>query len=315
MELNISRQETLFIKGIAILFVILSHMGLFDCGGVIGVHLFLIVSGYGICCSYENNGKTSYWKRRISSVYMPYLFSTLILLIVRLIIYKYNDFSWKKLLITLAGLDFDLNIDPTMWYISYIFACYFIACGIFLIESDKSKTWIALIFGIMCFFIITACGYKHIIWHQGTNVWAYGLSFPFGMFMAKARKEKGKLLSAIKNLLVIASGGGVLFLLNKQHDSWIKFLFTLSSAILIMVICGWIFNCKEEMIKYIRPILYLGKNSYFMYLNEAFIIGCMPSRQNNKILITVFVIIISYILSVLFDKIYKKIYIQGEKQL
>lgn len=44
-------------------------------------------------------------------------------------------------------------------------------------------------------------------------------------------------------------------------------------------------------------------------------IGCMPSRQNNKILITVFVIIISYILSVLFDKIYKKIYIQGEKQL
>lgn len=88
MELNISRQETLFIKGIAILFVILSHMGLFDCGGVIGVHLFLIVSGYGICCSYENNGKTSYWKRRISSVYMPYLFSTLILLIVRLIIYK-----------------------------------------------------------------------------------------------------------------------------------------------------------------------------------------------------------------------------------
>ena len=114
-------------------------------------------------------------------------------------------------MITLAGLDFDLNIDPTMWYISYIFACYFIAWGIFKIESDKSKTWIALIFGIICFFIITACGYKHVIWHQGTNVWAYGLSFPFGMFMAKARKEKGKLLSAIKNLLVIVSSGGCYF--------------------------------------------------------------------------------------------------------
>lgn len=32
MEFNITKQETLFIKGIAILFVILSHMGLFDCG-------------------------------------------------------------------------------------------------------------------------------------------------------------------------------------------------------------------------------------------------------------------------------------------
>ena len=53
MQFNITRQETLFIKGIAILFVILSHMGLFDCGGTIGVHLFLIVSGYGIYCSYK----------------------------------------------------------------------------------------------------------------------------------------------------------------------------------------------------------------------------------------------------------------------
>lgn len=53
MQFNITRQETLFIKGIAILFVILSHMGLFDCEDMIDVHLFLIVSGYGIYCSYK----------------------------------------------------------------------------------------------------------------------------------------------------------------------------------------------------------------------------------------------------------------------
>lgn len=208
MQFNITRQETLFIKGIAILFVILSHMGLFDCGGTIGVHLFLIVSGYGIYCSYKKNGNDSYWKRRISSVYMPYLFSTVILLLVRVMLFKYNDFSWHKLLITLAGLDFDLNIDPTMWYISYIFVCYFIAWGIFRIASDKSNTWKALLFGGFCFFIITACGYKHIIWHQGTNVWAYGLSFPFGMVMAKFRNEKGKVILALRNLLVLISCGG-----------------------------------------------------------------------------------------------------------
>lgn len=53
MQFNITRQETLFIKGIAMLFVILSHMGLFDCEDMIDVHLFLIVSGYGIYCSYK----------------------------------------------------------------------------------------------------------------------------------------------------------------------------------------------------------------------------------------------------------------------
>ena len=52
------------------------------------------------------NGNDSFWKRRISSVYMPYLFSTVILLLVRVMLFEYNDFSWHKLLITLVGLDF-----------------------------------------------------------------------------------------------------------------------------------------------------------------------------------------------------------------
>lgn len=96
-----------------------------------------------------------------------------------------------------------------------------------------------------------------------------------------------------------------MFLLNKQHDFWIKFLFTLSGAILIMTICGWIFNNNNE-IKCIKPILNLGKKSYFMYLNEGFIIACMLAEQ-HKVLLKVFVIILSYGLAFLFEMIYKKI--------
>lgn len=47
-----------------------------------------------------------------------------------------------------------------------------------------------------------------------------------------------------------------------------------------------------------------------MYLNEAFIIGCMSSRPNNKVLTTVYVIIISYILAVFLKK-----YAYEEKKL
>lgn len=311
MELNISKQETLFIKGMAILFVILSHMGLFDCGGVIGVHLFLIISGYGIYCSYEKHGKLSYWKRRVSSVYIPYLFSMFILFILRLIIYN-NNISWKNILVTILGLDFNLNIDPTMWYISYIFSCYFIAWGVFQIQSYKKKTWLAPIFGVSCFVIITACGYKHVIWHQGTNVWAYGLSFPLGMLMARFRIEKRKVFLILKKILVILSGGGVIFLLKAQHESWIKFLFTLSTAVIILTICGCLFKYKKDSI-IIQPILNIGRYSYFMYLNEAFVIGCIqkaiPAEQmqnySMQIMTTVLVIITSYILAVVFNKLYK----------
>ena len=52
------------------------------------------------------NGKDSYRKRRLFSIYISYLFSTVILLLARVVLSKYNDFSWDKLLITIAGLDF-----------------------------------------------------------------------------------------------------------------------------------------------------------------------------------------------------------------
>lgn len=234
-----------------------------------------------------------------------------ILLILRLIIYN-NIISWKNILITILGLDFNLNIDPTMWYISYIFSCYFIAWGVFQIQSYKKKTWLAPIFGISCFFIITACGYKHVIWHQGTNVWAYGLSFPLGMLMARFRIEKRKVFLILKKILVILSGGGVIFLLKAQHESWIKFLFTLSTAVIILTICGCLFKYKKDSI-IIQPILNIGRYSYFMYLNEAFVIGCIqkviPAEQmqnySMQIMTTVLVIVTSYILAVVFNKLYK----------
>ena len=72
-----------------------------------------------------------------------------------------------------------------------------------------------------------------------------------------------------------------------------------------MTICGWIFNNNNE-IKCIKPILNLGKRSYFMYLNEGFIIACMLAEQNT-VLLKVFVIILSYGLAFLFEMIYKKI--------
>ena len=93
-----------------------------------------------------------------------------------------------------------------------------------------------------------------------------------------------------------------------------KFLFTLSVAIIIVTACGFIFKHKKGSI-IIQLILNVGKHSYFMYLNEAFIIGCVQKitqlkyRQDyvTQIIITILVIIMSYILSIVFNEIYKNI--------
>lgn len=307
MGFCISKDETQFIKGIAIICVILSHMDLFECGGAIGVHLFLIVSGYGIYCSYERN-KEKYWRRRILAVYVPYLFSSIILDSVRYIVLNNQYISFKNIIISIIGLDFGLNIDPTMWYISYIFVYYFIAFCVMKIKSYS--VYVAIIIGMFLIIIVTACGYKHIIWHQGTNVWAYGVLFPFGMLVAKIRKNK-KFSIFMKDSILLISAISVIVLLRKSHDSWIKMIFTFSMAFLILIFSVIIFKCKKRLLeKCIQIIVSIGKNSYFMYLNEALIIGIVSKMliriQGMNVFKAIVVIGISYMTAVLFNKLYKK---------
>lgn len=272
-----------------------------------GVHLFLIVSGYGIYCSCERN-KEKYWRRRILAVYVPYLFSSIILDSVRYIVLNNQYISFKNIIISIIGLDFGLNIDPTMWYISYIFVYYFIAFCVMKIKPYS--VYVAIIIGMFLIIIVTACGYKHIIWHQGTNAWAYGVSFPFGMLVAKIRKNK-KFSIFMKDSILLISAISVIVLLRKSHDSWIKMIFTFSMAFLILIFSVMIFKCKKRSLeKCIQIIVSIGKNSYFMYLNEALIIGIVSKMliriQGMNVFKAIVVIGISYMTAILFNKLYKK---------
>ena len=64
---SLSKEQTLLLKGIAILMVILGHMSYITWGGAGGVTIFLILSGYGIHESFKKNGLKNYWKKKIST--------------------------------------------------------------------------------------------------------------------------------------------------------------------------------------------------------------------------------------------------------
>lgn len=265
MTLQISKQQSLIIKAIAIIFVIMSHTGVFPCGGAIGVHLFLIVSGYGIYCSLEK-GADDYWKKRINSVYLPYLFCASIFLIFRF--FMYGNITLPTVIVSLLGQDFNLNADGTMWYISYIFACYLIA---WLIFKLKNFPLISALFGIFAFGAITLCGYKYVIWHQGTIAWNYGLSFPLGMVLAKYRNVDKKRAEYTKIGMLILSFAATVLLLTAPHEKFIKFFFTLACAVFVYSLLTTLVTDGKSFS--LRTFEVIGKYSYFMYLNEAFLIG------------------------------------------
>ncbi len=267
MTLELSRQKAKIIKVIAIVFVIMSHTEVFPCGGAIGVHLFLIVSGYEIYCSLENE-QSAYWQKRVKSVYLPYLFCTVIFLFVRYFIY--GNISFLTTTVSLLGLDFDCNADPTMWYISCVFACYLIAWVAFEL---KDKPLIEMVFCAASFGLITLCGYKYIFWHQGMIAWNYGFSFPIVMAFAKYRFIEGRKAKSIKAGLLALSLVITLALISMPHEKFIKLFFTLAFAVFIYTVLTTSFIDETNIFS--RILVLIGEKSYFMYLNEALGIGLM----------------------------------------
>ena len=106
------------LRGIAILFVLLGHIGYYVRGGAGGVVLFLVLSGYGLNLSCEKNGLDFFWSKRIRKVFLPYWIVGLFVLV------GWRVTSPRMMLCTLLGLDFGQLADPTMWYISFLLLWY-----------------------------------------------------------------------------------------------------------------------------------------------------------------------------------------------
>lgn len=79
IEGGFSKDTTTIFKGVAILMIVMGHVGQlvpfsrpFTPLGAIGVALFLLCSGYGIEKSFLKNGRKDSWKKRIINVWLPY---------------------------------------------------------------------------------------------------------------------------------------------------------------------------------------------------------------------------------------------------
>lgn len=83
--------------------------------GGIGVSLFLILSGYGLSESFKRKGVDSFWKNKISKIWIPYLIVLLVLSIL-----KFPDINWQNLLLEIIG------INSRFWFISFLLYNYLI---------------------------------------------------------------------------------------------------------------------------------------------------------------------------------------------
>ena len=125
--MQLTKKNSDVLKGIAIILVVAEHvMGnyfqtsseLRNYMGTGGVSLFLILSGYGVYLSYQQNGlNVDYWNKKINQIFLPYWITTLLFGI-------YIKSSNTILLKNLLCVDYDRNYDGTMWYMSLLLIEY-----------------------------------------------------------------------------------------------------------------------------------------------------------------------------------------------
>lgn len=111
-------KNTTVLKGVAILLVIWGHVGKqLGIGGIqwiagVGVSLFLICSGYGLEKSFQKNGLTNFWKKRVTTVIIPFYVVSLIGTVC------VNGFQ-----VSVGALPNILLLN-TQWFLNYIVICY-----------------------------------------------------------------------------------------------------------------------------------------------------------------------------------------------
>ncbi len=158
----LSITQTNQVKGLAILFIISNHLcyyteprpslyGIWSEVGMIGVSIFLIFSGYGVCISIQERGIRDFFKKRVARIFIPliYALSLLLALYVTLVPQMQNGF-----LIEMPRILFAMeSLDRKMWFIIFLLAWYYLLyIGSKLNLSNLHKLLLLLVFS---FAIIT----------------------------------------------------------------------------------------------------------------------------------------------------------------
>ena len=283
--------HTTYIKGFAILLVILSHMGgrfgiryLTPLGGV-GVAMFLICTGYGLSESYKSKVLTKYWKNKISKIWFPYF---LIQSMASLFL-GYSFFDYIKDILLL-----EYN-HPFGWYMHFLFMWYIIFYAVNKLNflSPQGKY---VLFGLISLLTL-------ILPNQ---LWA---EQAFSVFIGMVFSYKKDTLKINDNRFVsfVMVSIGLVFLVTKQIDFVRNLPWLLSNInqllIKLPLAIGICLTTYQFQVLFRNNMFkYLGKLSFSLYLIHAYTINILvnPTLLNILIFFTV-----TFASSLLFYKILK----------
>jgi peptidoglycan/LPS O-acetylase OafA/YrhL len=254
------------LRGIAILTVIIGHIGIIKNAGAWGVTIFLLLSGFGLTQSYLKSGLTNFFRNKIIKVLVPYSIVTIIWFILDAVIYK-TSYGVIRTVLTIFGLGVKSPVDGTMWYITFILIWYVIFYVVFRFNfSLKTKSVLMFIVSIVCYTAITA------LLPNTTIIRNYSFAMSIGVLISVFyRNIVNKDIKKLKKILLFSTilGFTVFYLMeylvsqSEQDRVSITGLTGFAIGIISLFSLFNLYGFKS------RILIFIGNISYELYLFEA----------------------------------------------
>ena len=274
-----------FLKGYSIFTIVAFHyfqililpepFNKFICFGGTGVHLFILLSGLGLYLSYLNQPEnyTSYLKKRISKVYVPYIIAVLITVAISIVIPIYEISLYSIFGHIFLYKMFDENIIGAygypLWFISLIFQFYIVFYIIIYFKKRSTPIFFVLIclcISICWAFLVMLLG-KELVRVWNSFFLQYLWEFAIGMVIASLIHESYKIKFKIKShyILLIAVICSAIYGYLAILPGGIGKLFNDVPALIGYSFLGiWLYLLKINLVN--KFFLFTGKISYFLYL-------------------------------------------------
>lgn len=265
----------LFFSGLAILGICLSHLIGADKGtpywavfypGFVGVDIFLFLSGYGLCRSFENNTLRTFYVRRIKRIY-PLLVIFTIFLYALIYFGKHTSFAAFDVFCNLTTLHFwRIGGHLAEWYLSFILYLYLL----FPLLYNFIRKWgfFAIVTTFLALFIFL---YSY---HTGWLLQCAASRIPiflFGIYCYQQNSSKAYFKGTCLFVLMLLP----MTLLFVQHIVQ-KFELVYLSAPVVMLLLAYVFQPTIKSAgKTYSVISILGKYSLEIYLSNMLILNVL----------------------------------------
>lgn len=297
-------------KGFAIIMVLWSHIGnrfgirWLTPLGAWGVGIFLFFSGYGLEYSTKKNGIRDYWKKRITTAYVPYITAEIIGFLFCLSA-EYQNLSLGKIMMDIFLID---TVHPFGWYMQ----CLFIYYGAFFLAKklfpDSYKACCGFL--LIVSFIIFIC-FRELFKQQL-------FSFTLGVLIANNMTWLQEKTSSVRWPVAFLLAGLVCLMARQfqcvRELHWIAYnlIHALQVAFLVfgtilMVQC----ICNICNAVFTDAFLRLGLIAYELYLYHAFILCYINKFELSYYWIT-FYFIVSVLTAFIINK-YKNAVMKKER--